>query len=91
MLPVIYVLNQWWGVREGDSWGSEHNPEGGFALQMFHNRWEREGGQAGEDTSGGGGEWPTSCLHTYWRAKGLGTVCPPIPFVPWGVQEPGAW
>lgn len=43
--------------------------------------WEREEERAGEGTSGGGGEWPTSGLHTDRRAKGTGAVCShPCPF-----------
>lgn len=37
--------------------------------------WEREEERAGEGSSDGGGERPTSGLHTSGRAKGPGAVC----------------
>lgn len=53
---------------------------GGFVLQIVNSQWEREGERAGEGTSDGGGEWPTSCLLTNWRVKGRGGGMFPPPF-----------
>ena len=85
------MSNQWWGVREGDSWGAEKNPEvGALVLQTVYSQWERGGGDR-RGPLGWGRGMANLCFLTNWRAKGLGGgMTPPDSIRPLGVQEPGA-
>lgn len=86
------MFNQWWGVQEGDSWGSEKNPEGGRICPS--NSLQPMGAwRASRRGPLGWGKGMANLMSPYQlEGKGAwGRCVPPFPFVPWGYSslEPG--